>query len=57
MNETIGELVEGLIRLKDDYNIYYPEDNLINLACNIIEQLPREADVQDWIQQHRNNTK
>lgn len=41
----IGELVEGLIRLKKDKKIYYPEDKLINSACNILEQLPKEQDV------------
>jgi hypothetical protein len=50
MNETIGELVERLIQLKKDYDIYYPDDNIINVACNILDQLPREMIISDWIQ-------
>jgi hypothetical protein len=57
MNETIGELIERLIRIKRDYDIYYPDDNIINVACNILERLPREENVYEWIEQHRNNRK
>jgi hypothetical protein len=48
----IGEIVEGLIQLKRDKDIYYPNDNVINLACNILERLPREKDVYEWIKEN-----
>jgi hypothetical protein len=54
MNETIGELIERLIRLKKYYEIYYPDDNTINAACNILEKLPSSEKVSDWL---KNNTK
>lgn len=54
MNNTIGELIERLIQLKNSYDIYYPDDNAINAACNILERLPRTENVSDWIQ---NNNK
>jgi hypothetical protein len=54
MNETIGELVEKLIQIKGDYDIYYPDDNIINAACNILERLPASEKVSSWI---KNNTK
>ena len=47
----IGEIVEGLIQLKRDKDIYYPDDTSINLACNILERLPREKDVHEWIKE------
>jgi hypothetical protein len=52
MNETIGELVEKLIRLKKYKEIYYPEDNIINAACNVLEQLPSDKDVYEWIKEN-----
>ena len=46
----IGELVEDLIRLKKSYGINYPDDNIINLACNIIEKLPdQQMTVDEWL--------
>lgn len=39
---TLGALVENLIWLKKDYDIRYPDDNIINLACNIIEKMPNQ---------------
>ena len=48
----IGEIVEDLIQLKRDKDIYYPDDNAINLACNILERLPREKDVHEWIKEN-----
>lgn len=48
----IGEIVESLIQLKRDKDIYYPNDNAINLACNILERLPREKDVYEWIKEN-----
>jgi hypothetical protein len=50
----IGEVIEGLIQLKKDKNINYPEDNFINDACNILSKLPREMNIYEWI---RENTK
>ena len=50
----IGKLVEELIRLKDDYEINYPDDNIVNLACNIIEKLPdQQMTVAKWLEQNR----
>jgi hypothetical protein len=48
----IGEVVESLIQLKRDMDIYYPDDTSINLACNILERLPREKDVHEWIKEN-----
>ena len=46
----IGSLVEELIQLKKNYNIAYPDDNIINLACNIIEHLPnQDMTVSEWL--------
>lgn len=48
----IGEVIESLIQLKRDKDIYYPDDTSINLACNILERLPREKDVHEWIKEN-----
>jgi hypothetical protein len=42
---TVGELVEELITIKRKYNIGYPDDNIINDACNILDKLPRSKTV------------
>lgn len=50
----IGTLVEDLIRLKDDYKINYPDDEIINLACNIIEKLPdQQMTISEWLDKNR----
>lgn len=50
----IGRLVEDLIQLKRDYNISYPDDNIINLACNIIEKLPdQQMTISEWLDKNR----
>jgi hypothetical protein len=49
---TIGALVEKLILLKKYKDIYYPEDEIINLACNIIDRLPRDMNVYDWLEKN-----
>lgn len=51
---TIGAVVEELIQIKKDKNIYYPYDEAINNACNILSKLPRGEKVEDWL---KNNTK
>jgi hypothetical protein len=53
MKYNIGKLIEDLIRLKKYKEIYYPEDNIINLACNVLERLPRDKDVYEWIEENR----
>jgi hypothetical protein len=50
---SIGEVVEGLIQLKKDKDIYYPNDQIINAACNILEKLPREMNVYEWIKEFK----
>lgn len=50
----IGELVEDLIQLKKDYKIFYPDDNIINLACNILENMPdQQMTVAEWLERNR----
>lgn len=50
----IGELVEDLIQLKKDYKIFYPDDNIVNLACNILENMPdQQMTVAEWLEQNR----
>jgi len=53
-NMTIGEIVEGLIKLKKDKDIYYPDDEIINSACNILEKLPRQMSIYDWLKENTN---
>jgi len=51
----LGELVDYLNQLKNNYGIYYPDDNVINLACNIIENLPdQQITVSEWLEQNEN---
>lgn len=45
----IGELTRSLNCLKDDYKIEYPDSNYINLACNILDKLPSQMTVAEWI--------
>lgn len=52
---TIGELIEELICHKRKYEVYYPDDEPINKACNVLERLPYDMDVDEWIEQHRSN--
>ncbi|MDU7031162.1 MAG: hypothetical protein E6357_26245 [Clostridiales bacterium] len=42
---TVGELVEGLIYMKEKYDIGYPDDDYINLACNLLDKLPKDGNV------------
>lgn len=52
---NLGELVEHLIQLKKTYKIYYPDDNYINLACNIIESMPdKQITIDDLILEIKN---
>ena len=46
---TIGEVVEELIQIKKDNNIRYPYDEAINNACNILDKLPSQMNVYEWI--------
>lgn len=50
----IGSLIEELISLKDNYDIRYPDDNIINIACNILENFPnQQMTVKEWIEQNK----
>lgn len=46
---TVGELVEGLIYLKEKYSIGYPHDDYINLACNLLVKLTKDGNVEDLL--------
>ena len=52
-NMIIGEVVEELIHIKSKYSIGYPYDEAINNACNILDQLPRHMNVDDWIEENK----
>ena len=54
---TVGTLIEKLIYYKRKYEIYYPDDEAINKACNVLERLPYDIDVDDWIDQQRRKEK
>ena len=41
----VGELVEGLIYMKEKYDIGYPDDSYINSACNLLDKLPKDGNV------------
>jgi hypothetical protein len=49
---TFGKLIDDLDRLKKYKEIYYPEDNIINAACNVLEQFPVNKDVYEWIKEN-----
>ena len=38
----IGSLIEELIQLKKSYKIRYPDDESINLACNVLERFQNQ---------------
>jgi hypothetical protein len=42
---TVGTLIEELIYMKKKYDIFYPDDNYINLACNVLEKMPQQLEV------------
>lgn len=43
----IGEIVETLIRIRDDYDLLSMEDEAICEACNILDRLPRLEEYED----------
>lgn len=49
---TIGEVVEELIQIKNHNDIRYPYDEAINSACNILDRLPRQMNVYEWIKEN-----
>lgn len=53
-NMTIGEVIEELIYTKKEKEIYYPYDKAINNACNILERLPRNQTVEEWLKNNNN---
>lgn len=44
---TTGELIEKIIYIKRKYDICYPDDNAINLACNVLETFSQSSDIYD----------
>jgi hypothetical protein len=48
----IGEVIEYLIYIKSKYNVSFPDDNAINDACNVLNRLPRQQEVSDWLVSH-----
>lgn len=49
---TIGKVVEELIYIKKSKDIRYPYDEAINNACNILDKLPREKNVYEWLKEN-----
>lgn len=47
----VRELTDQLIWFKKKYEIYYPDDNVINAACNIIDRLPQELELSELLSQ------
>lgn len=46
---SVRELIDQLIYFKRKYEIYYPDDNVINLACNVLERLPQDVQVSELL--------
>ena len=44
----IGEIVEELICVKDNYDLYNREKEAVIEACNVLEQLPRLTDATEF---------
>ena len=44
---TIGELVEELISIKRIYGIHFPDDEAINICCNLLDKLDRNKEVSE----------
>ena len=44
----IGELVERLIRIKDDYSLLSYEQEAIEEACNLLDRLPRLEEATEY---------
>ena len=52
---TVGTLIEELIYLKKKYDIYYPDDNYINSACNVLEKMPQDIEITELLKRLENN--
>ena len=52
---TVGALIDELIYLKKKYDIYYPDDNYINLACNALERMPQDIEIIELLKSLENN--
>ena len=52
---TVGALIDELIYLKKKYDIYYPDDNYINLACNVLERMPQDIEIIELLKSLENN--
>ncbi len=40
----LGEIVETLIQLRNEYRLTFEEDEAVCAACNILDRLPRMMD-------------
>ena len=52
---TVGALIDELIYLKKKYDIYYPDDNYINSACNVLERMPQDIEIIELLKSLENN--
>lgn len=52
---TVGALIEELIYMKKKYDIYYPDDNYINSACNVLERMPQDIEITELLKRLENN--
>lgn len=44
----IGEIVEILIRVKDDYGYFDCRREAVEEACNLLDKLPRMEEAKDY---------
>ena len=51
----IRDLIEQLIYLKSKYEIYYPDSECVNLACNVLEKMPQDITVYDLLDKIKEN--
>ena len=52
---TVRALIEELIYMKKKYEIYYPDDNYINLACNILEKMTQDIEITELLKRLESN--
>ncbi len=43
----LGEIVESLIKIRDEYNFSLKQDAAVCAACNILAELPNMAEDRD----------
>ena len=52
---TVSKLIEDLIYIKKKYDIYYPEDDCINSACNVLEKMPQDIEITELLKRLDDN--